>query len=156
MSEPYEEIIEEEVFLRKAPAPRHELILERLHARVAQSLAGVTTIRLLSPRSLIELPRGNQVRPDLALVTVAGNKLFLAAEVVNSGDHSTDTVAKKTLYEEAAVPRLWMVDPRYDNVEIYHGAPHGLILKEILAVKQILTESVLPAFQYSIVELFQA
>jgi hypothetical protein len=41
-------------------------------------------------------------------------------------------------------------------VEIYHGGPHGLILKEILAVKDFLSEPLLPGFRYPINELFQA
>jgi Uma2 family endonuclease len=110
---------------------------------------------LLPPRSLVELARGTKVRPDLALVTTATNKLWLAAEIVNSGDHNPDTVVKKGLYEEASLPRLWMVDPRYDNVEIYHGGQHGLALKQILAVREVLSEALLPDFRYVIAELFK-
>jgi Uma2 family endonuclease len=156
MSDPYEEILEGEMCLRLPPGPRHEEICQRLHTRVAASMTGVTVARLLPPRTMIELARGTKVRPDLALVTVANNKLFLAAEVVNSGDHSPDTVIKKSLYEEASLPRLWMVDPRYDNVEVYHGSQHGLALKQILAVQEVLSESLLPEFRYVIAELFKA
>ncbi len=48
-----------------------------------------------------------------------------------------------------------MVDPRYDNVEVYHGGEYGLALKEILALRDILTEPLLPAFQYPVAELFK-
>ena len=34
-----------------------------------------------------------------------------------------------------------MVDPRYDNVEVYHGTQYGLTLKRVLAVRELLTES---------------
>ncbi len=156
MSDPYEEILEGELCLRLPPTERHEQICERLRARIEASLAGVTVARLLPMRSMVELARGTRVRPDLALVTTATNKLWLAAEVVNSGDHHADTVLKKALYEEAGLPRLWMVDPRYDNVEVYHGGQHGLALKQILAVQEMLTEGLLPAFGYRIAELFQA
>ena len=49
----------------------------------------------------------------------------------------------------------WMVDPRYDNVEVYHGGEYGLALKGILALRDILTEPLLPAFQYPIADLFK-
>jgi len=49
-----------------------------------------------------------------------------------------------------------MIDPRYDNVEVYHGSQYGLILKGILAGREILTENLLPEFQLTIAELFQA
>ena len=156
MNEAYEEILEGETRLRPPPGPRHEEICRRLHTRVAASLAGVTVARLLPPRAAVSLARGAEVRPDLALVTAATNKLWLVAEVVSSEDHHPDTVIKKVIYEENKLPRLWMVDPRYDNVEIYHGGQYGLTLKEILAVREILSEPLLPAFQYVIAELFRA
>jgi Uma2 family endonuclease len=155
MSEPYEEILEGETLLRIPPAARHETICARLHERVASSMAGVTVAKLLSARTAIELPHGTRVCPDLALLTAATNKLWLAAEVISSEDHHADTVIKKTIYEEIRLPRLWMVDPRYNNVEIYHGGEHGLALKHILALQEVLNESALPGFQYNIAELFQ-
>jgi len=155
MIEPYEEILHGEARLRPPPGPRHEEICRRLHERVAASMANVTVAKLLPPREMVALGREMQVRPDLALVTVATNKLFLAAEVVNTEDHSVDTVIKKAIYEDNNLPRLWMVDPRYDNVEVYHGGQFGLMLKDILAVRDTLSEPLLPAFQYVITELFK-
>ena len=97
---------------------------------------------------------GSTLRPDLALVTAATNKLWLAAEVVSSEDHRADTVVKKEIYETIKVPRLWMVDPRYDNVEVYHASEYGMRLQHILAVSDVLTEKLLPEFQISMTELF--
>jgi Uma2 family endonuclease len=61
---------------------------------------------------------------------------------------------KKEVYEKIRVPRLWMVDPRYDNVEIYHGMEFGLALKGILAGSEVLSEKLIPEFQIVIAELF--
>jgi Uma2 family endonuclease len=155
MTDPYEEFLEGEMCLRLPPSARHEEILQRLHERVAASMTGVTTAKLLPPRTMIQLSRETKVRPDLALVTVATNKLWLAAEIITPGDHSTDTVLKKTIYEESGLPRLWMVDPRYDNVEVYHGSQHGLTLRQILAVQEVLSEGLLPEFRYVIADLFR-
>jgi Uma2 family endonuclease len=47
-----------------------------------------------------------------------------------------------------------MIDPRYDNVEVYHAGEYGLKLQGILASREVLTESLLPEFQLSVVELF--
>lgn len=94
------------------------------------------------------------VRPDLALVAAATGKIWLAAEIINSEDHRTDTVTKKSIYEEINLPRLWMIDPRYDNVEVYHGGEYGLALRGILAGREILQESLLPSFRMVVMELF--
>jgi Uma2 family endonuclease len=155
MNEPYEEILEGETRLRLPPGARHEEICRRLHERIAAGMAGITVAQLLPLRTLVQVSRETQVRPDLALVTAATGKLWLVAEVVSSEDHSPDTVIKKAIYEDMSLPRLWMVDPRYNNVEVYHGGQYGLALKEILAVRDVLGEPLLPAFQYSITELFK-
>jgi Uma2 family endonuclease len=63
---------------------------------------------------------------------------------------------KKEVYEKVRVPRLWMVDPRYDNVEIYHCTEFGLQLKGILAGSEVLGEKLVPEFQIVIAELFAA
>ncbi|HZQ47225.1 MAG TPA: Uma2 family endonuclease [Verrucomicrobiae bacterium] len=155
MSEPYEETLEGEAFLRPPPGQRHEEICRRLHERIAASMAEATVAQLLPPRSTVQVSHETRLRPDVALVTAATNKLWLVAEVVSSEDHHPDTVIKKAIYEQMNLPRLWMVDPRYDNVEVYHGGQYGLALKEILAFKEILNEPLLPAFQYTIAELFK-
>jgi Uma2 family endonuclease len=154
MSEPYGEILEGEALTRSAPGPRHELICARLHATVFASVANLTSTLLLTPRSAIQVSPVNKVCPDLALITVATNKLWLAAEIVNSDDHRHDTVTKKQIYEEMKLPRLWMIDPRYDNVEVYHSTTYGLTLQSILAAREILTEKLLPEFQLTVADLF--
>jgi Uma2 family endonuclease len=148
----YEEIIRGESLQRLQPGRRHEIICERIHTIVGQNL--VPTSRLLPPRSIIELIPGTLVRPDLVLVTTLTHKPWLIAEIVDSYDHGSDTVTKKMIYEEMRLPRLWMIDPRYDNVEVYHGTPYGLSLKQMLAGRQVLTEQLLPELQLPVAQLF--
>jgi Uma2 family endonuclease len=154
MSLPYEEIVDGETLLRSPPGPRHERICARLHARVADGLANNTAARLLTPRSIVQLSPGTMIRPDLAVLTAATGKLWLAVEIINSEDHRPDTVLKKAIYEDFNVPRLWMVDPRYDNVELYHGTSYGLALRGILAAKERMVEPLLPGFDLAVAELF--
>jgi Uma2 family endonuclease len=154
MSLPYEEIVHGESLLRSPPGPRHERICARLHARMAEGLANNGVARLLSPRSVVQLSAGTLIRPDLALVTTATGKLWLAAEIIDSEDHHTDTVLKKSIYEDFNVARLWMVDPRYDNVELYHGTSYGLALRGILSDKERVVEALLPGFEVAVADLF--
>lgn len=154
MSAVYEEIYQGESLLRSPPGARHERICALLHSRIAASLGENAVARLLGPRSVVELAPGTLIRPDLAMVTAATGKLWFAAEIINSEDHRSDTVLKKTFYEDFNVARLWMIDPRYDNVEMYHGTSYGLALKGILAGQERLRETLLPAFDMSVAELF--
>jgi len=156
VSQPYEEVLDGASLPRSAPDARHELICERLHAAMTASVANLSTTQLLAPRTRIQVSRVTAIRPDLALLTMATQKLFLAVEIITRGDHNADTVVKKDIYEQIRVPRLWMVDPRYDNVEIYHCTEWGLKLKGILAGSEILSEQLIPEFQMIVAELFAA
>jgi Uma2 family endonuclease len=154
MSRPYEEILDGATLPRSAPGDRHEQICARLHREMAASIAGLASTQLLPPRTRVQLSRTTAFCPDLALVMTATGRLFLAVEIISRDDHRTDTVIKKEIYEQHRVPRLWMVDPRYDNVEIYHSFEFGLKLHGILAGSEVLTEKLVPQFQFVIAELF--
>lgn len=154
MSDPYQELLAGETFLRNGPGERHETICERLHATVRASVSNFTSTRLLRPRTRLEVAANTIVCPDLALITTATHRLWLAAEIVDSQDHKPDTVFKKQVYEEIHLPRLWIIDPRYNNVEVYHSTPYGLSLKEILAGRDLLADKLLPEFEISINALF--
>ena len=156
MSDPYEETLQGETTLRLPPGPRHELICTRLHALLRASTADFPGTRLNPIRAVVKLANESVLRPDLSLVTTATGKLWLAIEVVSSDDHRVDTVLKKEIYDSVKLARLWMVDPRYDNIEVYHASQFGLVLKGILAGNEVLAESLLPEFQITVSELFRA
>jgi hypothetical protein len=150
----YEEILNGESIIRASPDARHEQICQQLHSVVLESVAQLSSTRLLPPRSVVQLSPGTLLRPDLALVTAATGKLWLAAEIIYSQDHRADTVTKKSIYDDARLPRLWMIDPRYDNIEVYHGGAYGLALQRILAHKEILAEPLLPGLRTPVSHLF--
>jgi Uma2 family endonuclease len=156
MSVAYAEMVNGAPLARRAPGARHELICGRLHKWMRASVADFAGTRLLAPRSEVRLSLKHTVCPDLTLVAAATGKAWLVAEIVSSDDHQPDTVIKKQIYEEMKLPRLWMIDPRYDNVEVYHSNEYGLVLKNILAGQELLTEKLLPEFQLTITELFAA
>ena len=154
MSQPYEEFVDGERLLRFPPGERHEAICARLFAQLADGMSAAPSARLLAVRTLIEFSPATRLCPDLAIVTATSDKLWLVAEVISSDDHHADTVDKKSFYEQMKLPRLWMVDPRYDNVEVYHGTQYGMTLKHILAGRELLTEPLLPGFQIGVHEIF--
>ena len=154
MNRPYEEILEGASLPRSAPGVRHEAICDRLHRVMTASVANLAAIRLLASREQVRISRTTTLCPDLALVTAATGKLWLAVEIISTDDHRPDTVVKKQIYEDIRVPRLWMVDPRYDNVEVYHSTQWGLALKGILGGNEVLAEALIPEFQIVVAELF--
>jgi Uma2 family endonuclease len=156
MSLPYEEVLEGATLPRSAPGERHEQICRRLHRELAAGVNGLASTQLLAPRTKVQVSRTTLLCPDLALVTAASGKLFLAVEIVSRDDHHADTVTKKDIYEQIRVPRLWVVDPRYDNVEIYHSFEFGLKLHGILAGSEVLSDKLIPQFKLAVAEIFAA
>ncbi len=154
MSRPYEELLNGQKVLRDAPGVRHELVCDRLHRLLVASVTDVAGIHLPAPRTTLHLAPHVQVCPDLALIHPATGAIFLVVEVVSRDDHRPDTVTKKDIYDSFKVPRLWMVDPRYDNVEVYHQSDFGLRLHAILAGREVLAEKLIPEFAVTITELF--
>ena len=154
MSTHYEEILEGESVIRQPPGPRHEKVLHKLRELLTGVLNEIANVELLESRSVMQISPGSMFRPDMCLVASANNKLLLAIEVIDSVDHRIDTVEKKDLYDSHQIPRLWIVDPRYDNIEVYHGSRHGLRLKQILAGRELLSEPLLPGFQLIVKDLF--
>ena len=154
MNAGYEEILEGEAIQRRAPGTRHELILARLHDLIAAAIEKAPNLRLTARRTLLDLTPGDWVHPDLAILDASTGQTYLVAEVIDARDHSPDTVIKKRLYEKAQIPRVWMIDPRYNNAEIYHATPHGLALKGIYAGGETLTDDRLPGFHLTVEALF--
>lgn len=159
MSEAYEEMIHGEVVGRRSPPPAHEILVARLHTLVARSLPQDSTLQLLPPRSSVPLADDCILRPDLTVIRTGPDltglaRLCLVAEVLLPGDHHLDTVVKKQLWSDIRLARLWMVDPRYLNVEVYSLGEYGFTLLDILAHHHCLTDPLLPGLDCSMNELF--
>jgi Uma2 family endonuclease len=154
MSEPYQERIDGETFIRGPLNAPHELICDRLHAWVANHLPANSALKLLPRRTTVTLRSGTEVCPDLALIRRDDAQLYLAAEVLQPGDHHPDTVLKKQLYSDCRVPRHWIVDSRYQNVEVYTTTSVGFRLEAILASNETLSDTALGGIVYPVADLF--
>jgi Uma2 family endonuclease len=159
MSDAYEEMIQGETLHRRGPSGSHELLVGRLHALVGACLPANSTLKILPPRSRLQLYDDCVLCPDLAVIrtdpTLSGSaSLYLVAEVLLAGDHHTDTFIKKQIWSELRLPRLWMVDPRYLNVEVYGLGEYGFTLVDILAHHHPLSDPHLPGLRCTMDELF--
>ena len=154
MPDPYEELIDGETFIRGPLNAPHELLCARLHSWVASHLPANSVLKLLPRRTTVTLRPGPDICPDLALVRRDNHELYLAAEVLQPGDHHPDTVLKKQVYADCRAPRLWIVDSRYQNVEIYATGTAGFRLEWILASHESLTDAALSAGSYRVADIF--
>ena len=155
MSEPYEERLDGQRVLRTPPPDSHEILCDRIHQWVNRYLPVNSTLKRLPRRTAVALSSLTSMKPDLALVKDNENRAYLFAEVLLPGDHSADTVIKKCLCQQHLLPRLWIIDPRYLNVEVYASGPHGFRLETILANRDCLTDAFLPGLECSMTDLFR-
>ncbi len=155
MIDKYEEIIDGERYIRLAPGDIHEAICTGLYKHIIDCMPSSSPVKILPIRSPITFSNNSVIRPDIALITLIGAKVWLAIEIIDSSDHKTDTVIKKNFYEEIKLPRLWVVDPRFENVEIYCQTPYGMTLNHIYAGKELLTDISLPGFALQTYKIFE-
>lgn len=159
MSEAYEEMIQGETLDRHAPSGSHELLVGRLHALVAGCLPPNSALQLLPPRASLQLANDCVLCPDLTMIRADPSltgpaRLYLVAEVLSAGDHHVDTFIKKQIWSDLRLPRLWMVDPRYLNVEVYGLGGYGFTLEDILAHHHPLSDPFLPGLSCTMEQLF--
>ena len=124
------ELLDGELVKKKAPNPRHQLILAELYDQVKayvrqQSQPGKV---LFAPIDVF-LDDNSAPQPDLVylapdkvnLVTSDGvmGAPTLVVEVISPSSIYRDRVTKKALYERFGVQEYWLVDPADNFIEIY-------------------------------------
>ena len=124
------ELLDGELVKKKAPAPRHQLILAELYDQVKafvrqQPQPGKV---LFAPVDVF-LDDNTAPQPDLVylapdtlnLITRDGvmGAPTLVVEVISPSSIYRDRVTKKALYERFGVPEYWLVDPGDNFIEIY-------------------------------------
>jgi len=140
VSIPYEEILDGNPLPPVRARIRHEQICERLHAAMAASVAniGSTPIACAAHENPGVPLHHHLSRPGADHRGHRQNSGWLWR--LSTRAIITPTRSSKRNLRTVRVPRLWMVDPRYDNVEIYHSTEFGLALKGILAGGEVLAE----------------
>ncbi|TWD74785.1 Uma2 family endonuclease [Kribbella amoyensis] len=83
------------------------------------------------------------LRPDLLVcpAEAAGPQytptLLLAVEVISPTTRTTDVVLKRALYERAAVPAYWLLDPAAQELTILHLTPTGYTCETVIQAEEI-------------------
>jgi Uma2 family endonuclease len=108
----------------------HEAVKARLNRWLAPgAAAGLHEVRIEAP--ILVPDRTSLPEPDIAVVAPGGDPLrhpttaLLVVEVAVSSLR-TDTTVKPTLYAQAGIPELWVVDVDHRGVEIFRD-PRGAV-----------------------------
>jgi Uma2 family endonuclease len=122
------ELIAGEHFVTPSPSRRHQAVLQNLNRAVD---AFVREHHLgwvyFAPFDVVLTPH-DVVEPDLLYVSAERSAVLtdanvqgapdLVVEVVSPASRRQDEVLKRDLYERAAVPEYWVVDPEAETVKV--------------------------------------
>ena len=122
------ELVDGELLVRPAPAPRHQKVATRLCAWIEGYLVrqpGRAEL-FVSPAD-ITWDREKLVQPDLFVVPVSEvsrswetvRTLLLAIEIVSPSSARGDRLVKRRLYQRQGVATYWIVDPDARLVEVW-------------------------------------
>ena len=124
------ETVHGELLVTPAPSGRHQPVVVRLIARLAQYLnANGLEQQLLTSPADISYGHDTLVQPDLFVADTAaflrsGNwadvrMLHLVIEIVSESSARSDRTIKRQLYQEQRIPEYWIVDTDQRQVEVW-------------------------------------
>jgi Uma2 family endonuclease len=122
------ELVDGELLVTPAPAPRHQIVVGRLDRVIGGYLDRHPGVAALFPSPAdISWDREKLVQPDLFVVPareVSNNwktfrTLLLAIEIVSPSSARGDRLVKRRLYQRQQVATYWIVDPDARLVEVW-------------------------------------
>ncbi|MCY7357001.1 MAG: Uma2 family endonuclease [Rudanella sp.] len=123
------ELLAGELVKKKAPSPRHQLILAELYDQVkAHVKSGQLGTVLFAPVDVF-LSDEDAPQPDLVFVEKARASIItndgvmgsptIVVEVISPSSVFRDRVTKKNLYQQHGVQEYWLIEPADDFIEIF-------------------------------------
>ncbi|MGH7673599.1 MAG: Uma2 family endonuclease [Gemmatimonadales bacterium] len=122
------EVVYGELLVTPAPRPWHEILFGRLIVALNEYLRREPVGIVLGSRADISWGPDVLVQPDVFVVPLAQARtldwtqyrdLLLVAEVLSPSSARSDRFLKRRLYQEAGIPRYWIVDGDQQQVEVW-------------------------------------
>ncbi|MBC8153970.1 MAG: Uma2 family endonuclease [Bacteroidetes bacterium] len=166
------ELLNGELVKKRAPAPRHQLILAELYDQVKSFAKQHQAGRVLFAPVDVFLDDMTAPQPDLVFVGTDRLNLItsdgimgvptLVAEIISPSSIYHDCVIKKGLYERFGVQEYWLIDPADAYIEVFalqtqSGTQQPAryeLLSAASVVEGVLTSHVLPGLTLDLVALF--
>lgn len=114
---------------KSAPSPWHQRVLARLNDVFRSYVESRQLGEVFFAPMAVFLDEENAPQPDLLFIPTADRHLVtdegiegvptLVVEVISPTSIVRDRVTKKELYERVGVAEYWIVDPQYQEIEVY-------------------------------------
>jgi Uma2 family endonuclease len=125
----YYELINGVIMKKSAPTPQHQRISMKLSRIISNYLLENKKGELLASPVDLFLDDRNAIQPDLVFVANDNQRIVtndgivgipdLIVEIISPSSVMRDRVDKKNLYERLNVKEYWIIDPAYQDIEIY-------------------------------------
>jgi len=134
------ELLDGVLLVTPAPSPAHQIVVSRLHFRLAQAVMTDGAAHVLSP-GVITIPPRLQLQPDI-LVLPARYSLeskwseidehWLAVEVLSRSSRAYDRDTKRDAYLALGVQEVWLVDRWKEVVEVSSARAPAEVVRHVL------------------------
>lgn len=125
----YYEIIDGEMIRKSAPTPMHQEVSKNLLFILETYNRQYKRGNIFYAPVDVFLDEYNKPQPDLVFVSTEKKAIItndcimgvpdLVVEIISPTSVIRDRIEKKNLYERMSVQEFWLVDPQYEEIEIY-------------------------------------
>ncbi len=159
------ELIQGRVRVSPSPSARHQSVTLNLATSlrpfVLKNRLGEVFVAPLDVR----LSEDTALQPDLIFVATARLEIVqenfiagvpdLVVEILSASTAAHDRATKLSLYAQAGVPHVWLMDPLPRTVELLQRAADKYLVEAVYAGWQTLTSSLFPGWEITLDELFR-
>ncbi len=123
------ELINGYIMKKSAPRPQHQNISMNLSIQLGSFIKEKKLGKLFAAPIDVFLDSYNAVQPDLVFVSSENQGIItndgivgipdLVIEIISPSSVIRDRVDKKNLYEKLNIKEYWIIDPQYQDIEVY-------------------------------------
>lgn len=166
------EIIGGELFVSRAPHLNHQLLISNIVVAIGIYLRG-NPIGKIIPEPGVIFSKKDSVIPDIIFSThetIEKNVVFegkhegkfvaapdLVIEILSFGkqDVDRDRIYKRKIYGGYGVKEYWIVDARFNSIEVYQLENESLELSKKYKIENEIASPLLPNFKLPLTEVFR-
>jgi Uma2 family endonuclease len=160
------ELINGYIMKKSAPRPQHQKVSMYLSILLGTFINDKKLGELFAAPIDVFLDDWNALQPDLVFVANQNRHIItddgiigipdLVVEIISPSSVLRDRVDKKNIYEKLGVKEYWIIDPSYQDIEVYH-IQNGRyeLLSGVTMFEGELKSSVLDGILVSLSDLFE-
>jgi Uma2 family endonuclease len=159
------EVIDGELEVNPAPAPRHQTVSRRLQFELMRLLEEPGIAQVFNAPVDLILSDSNILQPDLVVLASKRDHLVtergiegppdIVVEILSPSTRVLDQRVKKRTYARFSVPEYWIVDPVGGHIELFRLASDDYVLEQRFDRASVLTTPSFGEVQVELARVFR-